>query len=243
MNKPVAPRARPEIHNKVIQILAGMGLKNGKALDAPLGPGAMALSLSELGFAVTGVDIDLSQSGHLPPSFERIRADLNGRIPLPDSTFDLVTCLEGIEHVENHANLLRELSRLMKPGGILIVSTPNVCNVEDRLNFLLRGSHYRFISKSEMDRNGSGFDHQNLITSVELRQVIDWTGLEFLQAHSDVTKWKQLVFLAPVWLLVKFYGLLQSPRRRQKYLMDLANSNEVLVGGNTMIFVARKPRG
>ncbi len=235
------PRARREIHDKVEQLIAGLGgAANKKALDAPLGPGAMALSLHETGYAVSGVDIDLEQSSGLPPAISRQVCNLNGTLPFADATFDLVTSLEGIEHVENHFQMLRELGRVTKRGGHLIISTPNVCNLEDRLNFLVRGSFYRFISREEMEKHGSGYDHQNLITYVELRQVLDWAGFEPLQVERDRAKWKQSVFLFPLWLLLKFYGALQSAKRNKKYLLDETSARNVLLGGNTIIILARK---
>ena len=235
------PRARQEIHEKVIQIVAGLGPAAGKkALDAPLGPGSMALRLDEAGYAVTGVDIDLKQSDGLPPRITRLTANLNGPLPLPDASFDLVTSLEGIEHVENHFHTVRELSRVTRLGGHLVISTPNVCNLEDRLNYLARGSLYRFISRAEMERHGSGYDHQNLITYVELRQVLDWAGFEVLRAERDRVKWKQNVFMFPLWLILQAYVAAQSAKRKQKYLLRETASGPVLLGGNTIILLARK---
>jgi len=186
------------------------------------------------------VDLDLEQSRDLPPAIVRHRCNLNGPLPLPDGTFDLVTSLEGIEHVENQFHLLRELSRVLKPGGHLILSTPNICCLEERLVFLLRGTFYRFISRAEIERNGSGFDHQNLITYIELRQVLDWAGFQVVRVDKDRTKPKQNLFLWPLCLLIRAYVLLQSPNRKQKYLLPETSSAKVLLGGNTIIFVARK---
>jgi SAM-dependent methyltransferase len=235
------PRARAEIHDKVRQMVAELGPgANQSALDAPLGPGAMALHLHEAGYAVSGVDIDLEQSGNLPAGISRVAGNLNARLPFADATFDLVTSLEGIEHVENHFLMLRELGRVTRPGGHLILSTPNICSLEDRLKFVLRGSFYRFISREEIERHGSGFDHQNLIGYVELRQVLDWAGFRVEQVDKDRPKWRQNLFLSPLWLLLKMFLSLQSAKRNAKYLLRETGSNAVLLGGNTIIIRARK---
>jgi len=235
------PRARAEIHDKVLELVKGLGPAAGKrALDAPLGFGHMATRLDEAGYAVTGLDIDLKQSEELPSRITRQLGNFNQPLPLPDATFDLVTSLEGIEHVENHFLMTRELGRVTKPGGHLIISTPNICNLEDRLNFLARGAFYRFISRAEMERNGNGYDHQNLITYVELRQVLDWAGFEVMRVERDRAKWKQNVFLFPLWLLLKAYAAAQSAKRKAKYLLPETSAPPVLLGGNTIIILARK---
>jgi SAM-dependent methyltransferase len=235
------PRARAEIHDQVRQLVAGLGpAANKTALDAPLGPGAMAMHLHQAGYTVWGVDIELKQSGNLPAAIARVTANLNVRLPFPDATFDLVTSLEGIEHVENHFLMLREFGRVTKPGGHLVLSTPNICSLEERLKFLVRGTFYRFIPRQEVERRGSGFDHQNLIGYVELRQVLAWAGFQPLRVEKDCGKRKQQVFLWPLGLLLRVYAALQSPPRRQKYLLNETAAPNVLMGGNTIIILARK---
>lgn len=235
------PRAWPEIHRKVLEMVGSLGpLAGRKVLDAPLGPGAMAWELHNLGCAVTGADIDLQQSDNLPAGVVRQKCDLNGRLPFVDGAFDLVTSLEGIEHVENHFLLLREFARVLRPGGQLIISTPNICSLEQRLHFLERGTFYRFIRRAEIDQKGSGFDHQNLISYVELRQVLDWAGFQIERVEKDRAKWRQVVFLLPLWLVLKANLALQSDKRKAKYLLAETNSDTVLLGGNTIILQARK---
>ena len=64
-------------------------------------------------------------------------------LPFPDSSFELVVCLEGIEHVERQADLLREASRVLAKGGVLVLSTPNVLGRPSRKS-LARKGHARF---------------------------------------------------------------------------------------------------
>ncbi|MGZ5024645.1 MAG: class I SAM-dependent methyltransferase, partial [Chthoniobacterales bacterium] len=66
--------------------------------------------------------------------------DLNtGSLPYPNESFDLVTCTEVIEHLENFRPALREISRVLRPGGVFVVSTPNVLNLRSRLRYLFFG--------------------------------------------------------------------------------------------------------
>jgi len=198
------------------------------------------MHLLDCGYDVCGLDIDLEQSSDLPAAIKRKSCNLNKELDLPNASFDLVTSLEGIEHVENHALVVREFARVLKPGGRLIVSTPNICNVEERLNFLLRGSAGHFISRAAMERHGSGHDHQNLIGYVELRQVLDWAGLAIERVERDSAKKRQIFFLWPPWLALLCYAKVQSAKRKARYLLQETSSRPVLLGGNTIIVQARK---
>jgi len=235
------PRAWPQIHKKVLALVNTFGSPtNKKALDIPLGPGAMAWELHDQGYAVTGADINVQQSSNLPPEIIRQTCNLNEQLPFPDNSFDLVTSLEGIEHVENHFLMLRELGRVTKSGGHLIISTPNICSVEQRLKFLINGTFYRFISRAEIEKRGSGFSHQNLIGFVELRQVLDWAGFKIERVERDRAKWRQSVFLFPLWISIKLFLKLQPARRKAKFLLSATSDDNVLLGGNTIIIQAIK---
>src|SRR4051812_43709604 len=65
--------------------------------------------------------------------------NLNLPLPFKSSTVDGVNLTEVIEHIENQAQLVREISRVLKVGGIVVISTPNILNVASRLRFLFTG--------------------------------------------------------------------------------------------------------
>ena len=87
----------------------------GTLLDIPAGNGALAVRLKEKGFQVSCGDIN--PSAFKVQGIEVKKVDLSQSIPFPDKTFDFVTCIDGLEHVENPANAIREFSRIMNPGG------------------------------------------------------------------------------------------------------------------------------
>ena len=60
-------------------------------------------------------------------------------LPYPDGAFDVVTCSEVVEHVENPRRLMREAWRVLKPGGTLVMTTPNVLNAVSRVRYLVSG--------------------------------------------------------------------------------------------------------
>lgn len=72
-------------------------------------------------------------------------ADLSwDKLPYPDNSFDAVLGWEVIEHLENPPHFLRELHRIIKPTGLVILSTPNVDHLHNRLKFLFSGDMPRW---------------------------------------------------------------------------------------------------
>ena len=65
-------------------------------------------------------------------------------LPFADASFDLVTCTEVIEHLEHYRQTLREMHRVLKPAGRLVVTTPNILNLKSRIRFLIFGFYNLF---------------------------------------------------------------------------------------------------
>jgi SAM-dependent methyltransferase len=66
--------------------------------------------------------------------------DLNAdKLPYLDGRFSLVTCIETIESLEQIRPILREIFRVLEPGGLTVVSTPNILNLPSRLRYLMTG--------------------------------------------------------------------------------------------------------
>ncbi len=134
------------------------------ALDVGCGAGLLCEPLARLGAAVTGVDA-------APENIEAARAHAAGLGLAIDyragelsaqglGQFDLVTCMEVIEHVSDPATFVRELAAHLKPGGLLILSTPNrtaasrlfLVEAAERLGQVPRGTHdwHQFLTPEEM---------------------------------------------------------------------------------------------
>lgn len=88
------------------------------ALDVGARAGVQTQWLRERGYTVTPIDFD-------PVTEECLKVDANQRLPFDDASFDLVWCSEVIEHLEDPAFSLSELRRVTKPGGLLLLTTPN----------------------------------------------------------------------------------------------------------------------
>lgn len=111
-----------------------------KILDAPAGKGIFSKKIQDRGGRPFCLDIS-----HIPEqTLQRVRGDLNASLPFRSGQFDRVVCIEGIEHLENPSFLLREYYRVLKDGGILILTTPNTQNLRSRIKFLLTGNLFWF---------------------------------------------------------------------------------------------------
>ncbi len=110
-----------------------------KAADLGSGPGAMADRLHQMGCDVIAADQStygfVPQLPHMAVNFDQTEFAAK----LGERTFGIVTAIEVIEHVESPIGFLRNVGRLLSPGGVAVVTTPNVDSLPARLKFLVAG--------------------------------------------------------------------------------------------------------
>jgi SAM-dependent methyltransferase len=242
----VAPTAMA--HEAIYDTVLGIvqNFPAGKLLDVPAGEGALAARLIKAGFDVRCCD--------LYPEIFRLKdveirkGDMGGTLPYDDSSFDYITCIEGLEHIENPQQAIREFSRLLKPGGHLIGSIPNILNIEERFKWLLHGytSHFKPLGREQVERARAAFGdkveialHVNAISYSELRYSLESCGFEVVSLHRDKAKarlWLYWPFVALIRLIAR---MTPAQQRRELWTNEL-QSDEILLGGNTLIVHAVK---
>ena len=236
--------ARPGTHETVYSIIASQ--PRGKLLDVPAGEGALAARFVASGFQVQCCD--LYPEIFKLPGVEIRRGDLSGTLPYGDAEFDYVTCVEGLEHIENPQQAMREFARVLKPGGHLVVTTPNILNIEERVKWLLFGytSHFKPLSREHIaatSARAGGRDevllHVNPISYSELRFSLEKAGFELRGAYRDRAK-PRLWLYWPLSALIRLFGSAAPAVKRRERWTDELNSSAVLTGGNTLIFHATK---
>lgn len=230
--------ARDEIHDKVVEI--AQRESRGKALDAPTGTGILADRLQKIGFDVSCYDIDPTYFS--APNLSLDIGDLNQSLPYSSSSFDLITCVEGIEHLENPFNAIREFSRVLKPGGKLILTLPNYLNIERRLRFLVTGLFSKIPSPKKLGRDR--FDHLYMLhltplTYPILKVMMEHSGFKILRLDKDREKKRMKWFLPLVWM-IRGYCFFWSKEKKEDYHLKDTLSEGLMMGGNTLILVAEK---
>ena len=163
------------------------GLKDKRVLDIGCGGGILAEALTLRGANVTGIDMaDMSlkvAKMHLHESQLDVDYQLTTAEAFSENnagSFDVVTCLEMLEHVPDPESIVASAARLLKPGGDLFFSTINrnpksfalaILGAEYLLNMVPKGTHdyKRFIKPSELASS---------IRSNEL-SLLDITGITY----------------------------------------------------------------
>ena len=230
--------ARGETHDWIIDALSRE--RKGFLLDAPAGTGSLASRLKKMGFSVSCCDINPSL--FLVQDIEIRKGDLSQSLPYPSGSFDFVTCIEGLEHLENPYNAIREFHRILKPGGKLFLSLPNYLNIERRLRFLITGLFSKIPSPERLGKDR--FDnlwmhHLTPLTYPMLKLALEYWGFKVVTLGKDKEK-KRMKWLLPIVWAIRLYCFFWPKEAREKYHLEDTLSPVLMMGGNTLILAAEK---
>lgn len=191
------PLALPGVHERLLSMLAD--LPRGRLLDLPAGQGAMSIEAAKLGYEVVAADVAPDRC-----AVPCVAADLDARLPWPNASFDVVLCAEGIEHVESHFHTMRELRRVLRPGGTLLLSTPNPLSLTARLERLLTGFDDVSPVPIRSDESRVSAHHINPLDLPKLELLARLNGLEIRSIQANRLRWGSMglaVLLGP-WVAV-----------------------------------------
>ena len=230
------------LERKVLDIVDRM--PRGRVLELAPGSGALAAAMAGLGHRVEALDIHPelidSSAGILC-----IRGNLDKPLPFKDESYDLVVCCEGIEHLEFQYGFARELARVLRPGGKLVLTTPNIVNAASRLRFLLTGFYALAIRPSSEFKRDRTIEHIYPLAFWQLRHILHTSGLLIERITTDHIR-KSSIFLC--WLYPFSYLFTRraackekEPRQRRANLEILSQLHSgALFFGRTQIIVAHK---
>ena len=153
-------------------------LEGKSALDVGCGAGLLTEPLARLGAKVTGIDAapEVIAVAREHASTSRLEIDYRaGDVQELQSQFDLVTCMEVIEHVADPAIFLRALVARIAPGGLLIMSTPNATSWS-KLLMITIAEGFGKVPKGT-------HDFHKFIPPERLKSLLSETGLKCLDVE------------------------------------------------------------
>ncbi len=159
---PFSKMAAAGVHVKTLSLARKYLDDDSQILIAGYGEGGLEYQLLKKGFhadAISALDIKPEQY-----KLEEVQCqfcDLNGRIPFADNSFDVCFSVEVIEHLNNPQNIINETHRILKPDGMLFLTTPNVHSIAQKIRFMFSDELYWFRDK----------DHKNV---GHIHPIFDW---------------------------------------------------------------------
>jgi 2-polyprenyl-3-methyl-5-hydroxy-6-metoxy-1,4-benzoquinol methylase len=159
------------IYNAALTAARAIDL-TGRVLEFGAGTGTLIARLtaeSAVG-TLTGADL-LPRPEGIAHQVEWIQADLNVPLPCADASFDAIISTEVIEHLENPRAVFRELSRLLRPGGSLLLTTPNQESIRSIASLIARGHFVAFLDESYPA-------HLTALVRRDLERLCSETGFE-----------------------------------------------------------------
>lgn len=154
-------------------LITHAGAAPKRILDVGCASGYIALLLMELGHQVTGIELNHQLAAQARDwGVDVLEHDLEEPLPLPDNSVDVVHACEIIEHLFDTAGFLAELHRVLASDGVLILSTPNLNSLANRVRVLL-GLPLPMWGAFPEDRHGS---HVRVFNKTKAVQLLHRTG-------------------------------------------------------------------
>lgn len=252
----IQPISHQSTNDKVLGMVLPLLRADSRVVDIGAGEGYFSMRLGESlrgslraepGQVLSACDVFPDNFRYPDVRCDRIEAD--GRLPYPDESFDIACSLEVVEHVEDQFRFAREIFRVLKPGGIAILSTPNVLNINSRVRYLHSGFGVLFdpLSLSSTDPvHTSG--HINPVSFYYLAYQLRRAGFPDISVDYDRFKTSASWLLVP-WGLIVAIGHLAFRTRLERKRPAVMRENEALLSrinsramltSRSIIAIARK---
>jgi len=216
--------------------------KGASVLDAPCGSGALAAALRDAGYDAWGTDVVPAARAAIGDKF--LQANLGAGIPIADGSMDVVVAVEGIEHLENRHAFLREIHRVLRPGGHLILTTPNTTSIRSRVRFFGSG-FYNQDPRPLNEAARTPLHHISLATFPEIRYALHASGLRLIDVGHTHIKPVSAVYLVFVPWMAAYTAVAfrkerdPGQRARNREIRRALLSRSLLLGENLMIVAQR----
>jgi 2-polyprenyl-3-methyl-5-hydroxy-6-metoxy-1,4-benzoquinol methylase len=182
------------------------GEERRRLLDVGCGTGMMIREAAGRGFEVAGLDISeegVRQARELVPSAE-LHVGVAEELPFADASFDVVTCVGSLEHVAKPDKAVRQMARVVKPDGELLVIVPNSRYLMQWVTWIRQAffpGSSQPVERAASRREWEGLFQENGLSVVRVHKDNNvYLPTRLLQALGRVAGW--LVPLAACYQLV-----------------------------------------
>lgn len=254
-----APISHTATNHRLLELVAPLLDRGARVVDVGAGEGYFSRLLGERVRTTRQVaPAEAVRACDLYPEYFRYAdvpcdpIDAGGTFPYADASFEVAVSVEVVEHLEDQFHFLRELYRVVKPGGRAYVSTPNLLNVNSRLRYLHSGFWLLFdpLPLSSHDpRHTSG--HVHPVTAYYLAYLFARAGFTDLRIHFDRHKRSAAALAALTWPVRALPNVLFERRLRRKQPESWRENRALLAQLNSwgmltsrsVIVEGRKPGG
>jgi SAM-dependent methyltransferase len=225
--------AIPGTHDKVLGALSrAMDVAQARVLDIGAGQGAFSEKLRDAGAEVSACDVVPEQFSVQGVEFRAVKSD--GTLPFDAATFDAAVAIEVVEHIDGHERFFSEVSRVLRPGGLVLFTTPNILSLKSRLRFLFTGFFYSFGPLEPFVRDPVS-QHIAPFSVNRYEWIMSQHGLRFEAMSTDRIQTSS-VLLAILWPLIWLVTAIQF---RGNPLASRQNASTALFG-RKLVIIARK---
>lgn len=213
----------------------------GLTLDVPAGRGYLSRELLGRGVSgITCVDILPLDSFPLAGHVHYQQSDINDPLPFEDGAFDCVVSREGIEHLVMPFSFLGELCRVLKPGGVLFITTPNIMTIDSRMKFLLSGYYQGFRELRDNHPGLRDLEFQGHISPIyywQLAYFLENYGFTIERVTTNEIKSEKKFFKR---LLANLFARLIRANARRRGFPDGGSMSDEFLFGDSLIVQARR---
>ena len=216
---------------------------SSKIVDIPSGSGAFVLRLKDHGYNnVSAVDIEnILEIEH----DDFVTGDMTKTFPFEDNSVDVLVCIDGIEHIYEQSFFVKEANRVLKKGGELIISTPNVSSLRSRWRWFMSGHHHKCNNPLD-ENNPSPLHHVRMISFPEIRYLLHTSGFRIDAVTTNRVKaisWLYAIYVPFVYLFTSIaYSKAGKKEGTAKINSEIKRTmfSKSILFGETMIVKAKK---
>lgn len=197
------------LHDQIALAIKDKVPSGCRILDFGAGEGALSERLFDMGYKITAADKDEENFKSKNCEFSVINFDQPNEVDAfalkYANQFDVVLGVEVIEHVQDQWKYVRQLMTMIKPGGIVLITTPNTSSWLSRIVFLLTGRFHQF---ADADLS---YGHINPISPWEIELIMKEVGAKNIEIRSAGTLPPIYITRSPKLLLINIFALLLRP--------------------------------